>query len=207
MTDTMISDSEPPAVADDTVGGGGGGRAGGGGLSAALTATGSTPPTPPKTPEPNNSQKPDYKPGSNQAGLKQRCAEACAAVEAFQALQVTDVNERTLNLAKAALQHVKTNQQELEQLINDEETRQNRQERVKNAPVVELRQSFAKVVAVHQAARYAPPTGPEGKRISIIPEVAPKSLDTRKMKQVTVRISKEEEYQAARGLTQVELIK
>ncbi|KAL8635367.1 MAG: hypothetical protein Q9228_007134 [Teloschistes exilis] len=40
---------------------------------------------PPKTPEPKNSQKPDYKPGSNQAGLKQRCAEACAAVEAFQA--------------------------------------------------------------------------------------------------------------------------
>lgn len=97
-------------------------------------------------------------------------------------MQVADINERTLNLAKAALQHVKTNQQELEQLINDEATRQNRQERVKNAPLVELRQSYAKVVAAHQAARYAPPTGPEGKRISIIPEVAPKSLDTRKMK-------------------------
>ncbi|KAL8636927.1 MAG: hypothetical protein Q9228_005741 [Teloschistes exilis] len=162
--------------------------------------------TPPKTPQPDEQQKPGGRP--NRIGLKQRCAEARATIEAFQALKWINISEQTFELVKAALQHVKTNQQELEQLIKEEETRQIDQHRVKSTQA-EGGLSYASVAAANQAQRYAPLVGPGGKKTLITAPEAPqqKKLDTRKMRQITIRVNSEEEFQAASSLSQVDLMK
>ncbi|KAL8764538.1 MAG: hypothetical protein Q9194_006995 [Teloschistes cf. exilis] len=89
-----------------------------------------------------------------------------------------------------------------------EETRQIDQHRVKSTQA-EGGLSYASVAAANQAQRYAPLVGPGGKKTLITAPEAPqqKKLDTRKMRQITIRVNSEEEFQAASSLSQVDLMK